>query len=42
MRMAGDISEATNDRGERVVSDTLYLLFNAHHDKILYAAGTGR
>ena len=34
MRLAGDAIEETDDRGHRIVDDTLLILLNAHHETV--------
>jgi glycogen operon protein len=34
VRLAGDAIDEVDSRGERIVGDTLMLLFNAHHESI--------
>ena len=34
MRLAGDTIEETDDRGRRIVDDTLLILLNAHHETV--------
>jgi isoamylase len=37
IRLAGDLIDELNELGDRIVGDTLLLLFNAHHESIQYA-----
>jgi glycogen operon protein len=37
MRLAGDLIDDEDDRGEPIVGDTLLVLFNAHHEPIPFA-----
>jgi glycogen operon protein len=34
--LPGDAIDETDDHGERIVGDTLLLLFNAHHEKVVF------
>lgn len=42
MRLAGDAIEETDERGERIVGDTLLLLVNAHHEDIRFTLPSQR
>jgi len=42
VRLAGDVIAEMNERGERLVGDTLLLLLNAHHEAISFTLPTGR
>ena len=37
MRLAGDLIEEIDSRGEKIVGDTLLLLMNAHHEPVPFA-----
>jgi glycogen operon protein len=36
VRLAGDVINEVDERGERIVGDTLFLLLNAHHEAISF------
>ncbi|HEY7423619.1 MAG TPA: glycogen debranching protein GlgX [Gemmataceae bacterium] len=42
MRLAGDVIAEVDERGEKVVGDTLLLLLNAHHEPIPFALPAAR
>ncbi len=37
MRLAGDLIGDVDERGERIIGDTMLLLLNAHHEPVLFA-----
>jgi glycogen operon protein len=36
LRLAGDAIEEVDDRGNRIVDDTLLILLNAHHERVAF------
>jgi glycogen operon protein len=42
VRMAGDLIDDENERGEPIAGDTILLLFNAHHEELPFTLPSTR